>query len=79
MFEGDKSNHSDTVWLKYSVILLLVHTLSLILVKHFQVVHFLEEKAEKETDVARKMAGLYVMVRKMVFNGIALSIFDQSL
>lgn len=41
--------------------------------------HFLEEKAEKETDVARKMAGLYVMLRKMVSNGIALGIFDQSL
>uniref|UniRef100_A0A0P4W197 Uncharacterized protein n=1 Tax=Scylla olivacea TaxID=85551 RepID=A0A0P4W197_SCYOL len=41
--------------------------------------HFLEEKAEKESDVARKMAGLYIMLRKMVSNGIAIGIFDQSL
>lgn len=41
--------------------------------------HFLEEKAENENDVARKMAGLYVTVRKMHHDGVALGIFDQSL
>lgn len=41
--------------------------------------HFLEEKAEKENDVARKMAGLYVILRKMLPDGIALGIFDQNL
>ncbi|XP_045112138.1 uncharacterized protein LOC123505123 [Portunus trituberculatus] len=43
------------------------------------VLHFLQEKAEKEIEVARKMAGLYVMVKDMFSDGIALGIFDQSL
>lgn len=43
------------------------------------VLHFLQEKAEKETEVARKMEGLFVMVKDMYSDGIALGIFDQSL
>ncbi|MBO1764728.1 hypothetical protein JQN64_26450 [Escherichia coli] len=41
--------------------------------------HFLQEKAEKESEVARKMAGHYVTLQKMDASGIALGIFDKEL
>lgn len=45
----------------------------------FQVSHFLQEKAEKESEVSRKMAGYYVTLQKMDSSGIALGIFDKEL
>lgn len=43
------------------------------------VAHFLQEKAEKEAEVSRKMAGHYVTLQKMDASGIAVGIFDKEL
>lgn len=43
------------------------------------VAHFLQEKAEEEAAVARKMVGHYITIQKMSSFGMALDIFDKNL
>lgn len=43
------------------------------------VAHFLQEKAEKESEVARKMVGHYITLQKMDASGIAAAIFDHNM
>lgn len=43
------------------------------------VAHYLEEKAEKESEVARNMVGHYMTLQKMESFGIAFDIYDKSL